>query len=78
MWKQAEKIIYTQMSSMFQPMLNAHICKNGCNNHAFKNMYAKYNSQQHSIIYTSGFRKYKSNIDMTNDYVLLGRFHWLC
>ena len=29
-------------------------------------------------IYTSGFRKHKSNIHMANNYVLLGRFHWPC
>ena len=29
-------------------------------------------------IYTCGFRKHRSNIDMTNNYVLFSRFHWPC
>ena len=31
-----------------------------------------------NFLYTYGFRKHKSSIDMANNYVLLGRFHWPC
>ena len=38
---------------------------------------AMYKSKNHTVlgIYTSGFRKHRSNIYMTNNYVLLSRFH---
>ena len=79
------KIIWAQMSSkvqcfIFQPMLNTHIFKKGCNNLALKNLYVMYKSKYHSVLsiymHTSGFRKHKSYIDMAKNYVLSGRFHW--
>ena len=75
--KNKRKKICTQMSSkvqcfIFQPWLKTYIYKKSCNILSFKNIYALYKSKYHSVyLYTCGFRKHRSNMDMANNYVYL-------